>query len=137
MVVGYPDALRRAGLRVTQPRVELLSLLDCIPEPITHGDAVKLLGDKGGDPATTYRNLIRLVDVGLARIASVVGGVTYFERMSTDGKQHPHFHCQKCGTISCLQEAQITSAPPPSGPWNEALQEARLTFVGRCPNCRP
>lgn len=136
MVEGKGDArtrLRDAGLRVTQPRVELLRLLDRSTEPVCHSDAVRLLGERGGDPATAYRNLLKMVDVGLARVASTVGGVTYFEGAEAHAHGHPHFRCQACGTVSCLPEATIA---PPSGPWGEAVSEADLTFVGRCPDCR-
>lgn len=135
MRTGHTELLRKVGLRVTQPRIELLGLLDHTKEPITHADAVRLLGERGGDPATTYRNLLKLVEVGLARVASVVGGVTYFEKVSADGNSapHPHFHCRECGAISCLEEASVN---PPTGPWAESLKDAELTFVGRCPVCR-
>ena len=132
MATGRVETLREAGLRVTQPRVELLRLLDEAKTPLTHADAVRLLGEKGGDPATTYRNLLRMVDVGIARIASIVGGGTHFERAS-ESKLHPHFHCQDCGTVSCLRDACIALS---LGPWEEALSDAELTFVGTCPDCR-
>lgn len=127
------ERLREAGLRVTPARLGLLELLDGSAEPLSHGDAVERLGPRGGDPATTYRNLIKLVEVGLARVASTVGGITLFESTSRAEHEHPHFHCASCGTTSCLPETTVAA---PRGRWRKSVSEAELTFVGTCPECR-
>lgn len=128
-----PARLRELGLRVTPARVALLGLLDASDEPLSHAEAVERLGPRGGDPATTYRNLIKLVEVGLARVASTVGGITLFESTTRAEHEHPHFHCASCGTTSCLPE---TTVEAPRGRWRKAVKEAELTFVGTCPRCR-
>jgi Fe2+ or Zn2+ uptake regulation protein len=125
--------IKAAGLRVTQPRLALLRLLESSSGPVSHADAVRALGELGGDPATAYRNLVKLVEVGLAQVASTVGGVTHFEQARPHGRHHPHFRCAGCGIVSCLPGTQVA---PPTGPWNAAVAEAEVTFVGRCPRCR-
>lgn len=127
-----PARLREVGLRVTPGRRALLELLDESVEPLSHGEAVERLGTRGGDPATCYRNLIKLVEVGLARVASTVGGTTRFESTARVRHEHPHFHCGACGVTSCLPETKVEA---PQGRWQAAVKEAELTFVGRCPDC--
>lgn len=124
--------LRDAGLRVTAARRGLLELLDATEEPLSHGEAVERLGALGGDPATCYRNLMKLVETGLARVASTVGGVTRFESASRIRHEHPHFHCDRCGVTSCLPETKVEA---PRGRWKAAVKSADLTFVGQCPDC--
>ena len=129
--------LRDAGLRATAPRVAVLRLLDAADRPLSHAEVVEELGTDDWDAATLYRNLIKLNEVGLARVASRVGGVTRFAAQEEDGPTHvhPHFACRDCGEVRCLDEARL-SLPPSLTKWKQALDEAEVQLVGQCPDCR-
>lgn len=129
--------LRDAGLRATAPRVAVLRLLDDADRPLSHAEVVEELGTEDWDAATLYRNLIKLNEVGLARVASRVGGVTRFAVQQEDGPTHvhPHFACRDCGSVQCLDEARV-SLPPSLTKWRDALAEAEVQLVGQCPECR-
>ncbi len=129
--------LRDAGLRATAPRAAVLRLLSDAERPLSHAEVVEALGTDDWDAATLYRNLVKLNEVGLARVASRVGGVTRFaaQEDGTPTHVHPHFACRDCGSVRCLEEAQV-SLPASLKRWREALADAEVQLVGQCPECR-
>ena len=70
--------------------------------------------------------------MGLARVASTVGGMTRFESTARVRHEHPHFHCGSCGLTACLPQTKVEA---PRGRWRSAVKQAELTFVGQCPDC--
>ena len=128
--------LHEAGLRATAPRVAVLRLLHESARPLSHAEVVERIGTDEWDSATLYRNLIKLDEVGLARVASRVAGVTRFEAQEhgSDPHIHPHFACRECGAVTCLHDAKLTI--PSQSAWRDALLDADLQVVGRCPSCR-
>lgn len=128
--------LHDAGLRATAPRVAVLRLLSDTDRPLSHAEVVERIGTDDWDAATLYRNLIKLDEAGLARVASRVGGVTRFEAQRSDepAHVHPHFACRECGDVICLHDATLSI--PKDEAWRDALLDADLQVVGRCPGCR-
>jgi Fur family ferric uptake transcriptional regulator len=128
--------LHDAGLRATAPRVAVLRLLAESRRPLSHAEVVEAIGTDDWDAATLYRNLVKLDEVGLARVASRVGGITRFEAQELDEPPHihPHFACRDCGAVTCLHDAELSIPADPK--WREALLDADLQVVGRCPTCR-
>ena len=129
------ERLRDVGLRATAPRVAVLRLLTCAQKPLSHSEVVDAIGNDDWDQATLYRNLLKLVEVDLARVASKVGGVARYEARGDDDSPHlhPHFSCQKCGSVECLPEARLTG--PVSRRWNRSLEQSELQLIGDCPDC--
>ena len=128
--------VHQAGLRATAPRVAVLRLLSSSDRPLSHSDVVHAIGSDEWDQATLYRNLVKLVDAQLARVASHVGGIARYESRGEDEGPHlhPHFSCSACGAVECLPEAKLTG--PISQEWHASLVEAELQLVGQCPDCR-
>lgn len=94
------------------------------------------LGTRDWDQATIYRNLVKLAEAGLARIAGRGAGLVRYEIV--DGGEevahlHPHFVCNVCHTLACLPELIVPRYQPEG--WVEAIASAELQFVGRCPPC--
>ncbi|MGH1344574.1 MAG: Fur family transcriptional regulator [Nannocystales bacterium] len=129
-------ALHDAGMRATAPRVAVFRLLTDATRPLSHAEVVERIGTDDWDAATLYRNLIKLDEAGLARVASRVGGVTRFEAYGGDAPAHvhPHFACRECGNVTCLHDATLSI--PKDDVWREALLDADLQVVGQCPSCR-
>ncbi len=128
--------LHDVGLRATAPRVAVLRLLAETDRPLSHAEVVERIGTDDWDAATLYRNLIKLDEAGLARVASRVGGITRFEAHGEDepAHVHPHFACRDCGDVICLHEATLSI--PKDEAWRDALLDADLQVVGQCPRCR-
>ena len=130
------EELRDLGLRATAPRIAVLLLLRSADRPLSHGEVVDRLGTDDWDRATIFRNLGKLVEMDLARVASHLGGITRYEAVSNDGKDHlhAHFSCRLCGFVSCLPD---TALPLPRDPeWQAAVEGAEVQVVGTCPSCR-
>lgn len=126
--------IRDAGLRATAPRVAVLRLLTASPKPLSHSEVIEALGEDEWDQATLYRNLLKLAEVNLARVASQMGGIIRYEvRADDDPHVHPHFSCEKCGKVECLPGAKLGGKVDLR--WHESLEGSQLQLIGSCPDC--
>lgn len=130
------EELRDLGLRATAPRVAVLMLLRNADRPLSHAEVVQRLGTDDWDRATIFRNLAKLVEMDLARVASHLGGVTRYEALTDDSQEHlhAHFSCKQCGFVSCLPGTALPLPPDPE--WQAAIEGAEVQVVGTCPSCR-
>lgn len=96
-----------------------------------------MLGDTDWDPATVYRNLVKLRDVGIAAVVSRAEGIDRYALASPndDGHRHPHFVCEDCGQVACLP-ADLTASMAIDGPWAQSVRAATVQLRGECPDCR-
>jgi len=129
-------AVRNAGLRATPSRIAVLRLLRAADSPVSHSDVVAELASQAWDPATIYRNLTDLSDVGLARRTDVGDHVWRYEAI-TGGHQasaHPHFVCTECGSVECLPglEYVVTRAKTPRA---VRLKRVEVQLRGPCDAC--
>ena len=127
--------IREVGLRATAPRVAVLRLLTVAEKPLSHTEVIEAIGTDDWDQATLYRNLLKLVEADLARVASKVGGVTRYEARGDDDSPHlhPHFSCRTCRTVECLPEAKL--AGPVDRRWYQSLKTSEMQLIGDCPDC--
>jgi len=127
-------AVREAGLRATPSRLAVLHLLRAAQAPVSHSDVVAKLASQAWDPATIYRNLTDLSDVGLARRTDLGDHIWRFEAVSHAASAHPHFVCTECGTVECLPELEyvVTRAKTP-----RAIRQKRVEVQmrGLCDAC--
>ena len=128
--------LRSAGLRATVPRVAVLQLLAKTTQPLSHTEVVQQLLDGDWDPATIYRNLVKLREAGIALVVSRVDGVDryVFSTSDKDAHRHAHFSCEYCGIVECLPD-YITSAISLEGRWARSIEQAMIQIRGVCPDC--
>lgn len=94
--------LRRAGLKVTLPRIKVLQLLEGAPDSARHmsaEDVYKALLDLGEDVglATVYRVLTQFETAGLVTRHNFEGGHSVFEIASE--RHHDHMVCAETGKI--------------------------------------
>jgi Fur family transcriptional regulator, ferric uptake regulator len=125
------------SVRVTPPRVAVVSLLASQAQPVSRADVLRMLEGHRWDPATIYRTLVRLSAVGIVRIVSRSQGRARYElAVDAEGHRHdhPHFVCIECKKVACLPEAAV--APELEGPWRDAILGAAIQVEGRCPECR-
>lgn len=92
--------LRKAGLKVTLPRVKIMQILDASnPRHMSAEDVYKALIDAGEDVglATVYRVLTQFEAAGLVIRHNFAGGHAVFEL--DDGKHHDHIVCAETGEV--------------------------------------
>ena len=96
--------LSQKGLRVTAPRLAVLSVLAAAKSPISHTKVLDQLKKSSWDPATIYRNLVKLCDAQVAVVVSRANGIARYALAPEHGENHhhPHFICEKCGQVACL-----------------------------------
>ena len=128
--------LRGADLRVTRPRVAVLSAVHDHP----HADTESLIGAVRGAscrtcrtrPCTTY--CARSRPPGLVRRIQPSGSVARYE--SRVGDNHHHVVCRSCGDIAdvdcAVGEAPCLHASDDSG---FTIDEAEVIYWGLCPAC--
>lgn len=94
--------LRKAGLKVTLPRVKILQMLDSAVSGQRHmsaEDVYKALMEAGEDVglATVYRVLTQFEAAGLVERHNFDGGHAVFEL--ADGGHHDHMVCVDSGEV--------------------------------------
>jgi len=129
------DALRAAGLRVTDQRLAVLAALDGRPHAASdevHARVAEAL------PRTSlqavYVVLAALTGAGLVRRIEPAGSPARYERRI--GDNHHHVVCSVCGTVSDV-DCVVGHAPclTPSSDSGFVVQTAEVTFWGLCPSC--
>ena len=128
--------LKRHNLRVTGPRIAVLRILAEASLPLSYSDVLDLLGETDWDPATVYRNLIKLKEAGVARVASRVEGINRYVITVGDVSEHlhPHFVCNQCHQVSCLPD-ELSLALSVDGKWSDSIATAIVQLRGDCPEC--
>ena len=92
--------LRKAGLKVTLPRLKILEILEnSEPRHQSAEDIYKLLLETGEDIglATVYRVLTQFEAAGLVTRHNFEGGHSVFEL--DDGEHHDHMVCIETGEV--------------------------------------
>jgi Fur family transcriptional regulator, ferric uptake regulator len=93
------ENLKKAGLKVTLPRVKILEIMENTKEHLSAEEIYKTLLDSGEEIglATVYRVLTQLEAAGLVARHNFEGGQSVFELDS--GIHHDHLVCVKCGGV--------------------------------------
>ncbi|MEC8443094.1 MAG: ferric iron uptake transcriptional regulator [Pseudomonadota bacterium] len=100
--------LRKAGLKVTLPRVKILSILESNPDAhMSAEDVYRSLIDAGEDVglATVYRVLTQFESAGLVERHNFDGGHSVFELAR--GEHHDHMVDVDSGTVIEFSNEQI------------------------------
>lgn len=129
-------ALRKAGLKVTLPRLKILEMLQS-PENqhVSAEDLYKKLIEQGEEIglATVYRVLNQFDDAGIVSRHHFEGGKSVFEL--TSQHHHDHLVCLDCGRVieftdDVIEERQHEIAKR----HNITLTNHSLYLYGRCDN---
>ncbi len=135
MLSDLEHALRAAELRVTSPRVAVLSAVHDHP----HADTDALIGvvrARLGSVShqAVYDVLRALTDAGLVRRIQPPGSLARYE--SRVGDNHHHVVCRSCGAIADV-DCAVGETPclTASGDAGYEIDEAEVVYWGRCPAC--
>ena len=128
--------LNKYGLRITAPRLAVLSVLAEAKSPISHAKVLEKLKGSNWDQATIYRNLVKLCEAKVAVIVSRANGISRYAMSQEHGDHHhhPHFVCEQCGQVACLV-SEIAISIKSAGEWAKSIQSATVQLRGNCPKC--
>jgi Fe2+ or Zn2+ uptake regulation protein len=132
----WAHQLRAVGLRVTRPRLSVLSVLADHP----HADADTIMTGARElhpslSPQAVYGVLKALVAQGLVRRIEPARAPALFELRV--GDNHHHLVCRSCGAVADV-DCTVGAAPclVPSGTAGFVVDEAEVVFWGYCSDCR-
>lgn len=131
----FERMLREVALRVTSPRVAVLSAVHENP----HADTESIIGvvrDKLGAVShqAVYDVLKALTSAGLVRRIQPRGTVARYE--TRVGDNHHHVVCRSCEAIADI-DCAVGHAPclTASDDHGFAIDEAEVIYWGMCPEC--
>jgi Fur family ferric uptake transcriptional regulator len=125
--------LRRAGLKVTTPRLRILELLE--RHPGRHLSAEEIARQLGGQEdiglGTVYRVLTQFEAAGLVVRHHFEDGMAVFEL--NQGAHHDHIVCMDCGYVEefvdvAIEERQLAAAVR----LGFEVKDHSLILYGRC-----
>jgi Fur family ferric uptake transcriptional regulator len=133
--LDFEQVLRGAALRVTRPRVAVMSAVHTHP----HADTDSILGAVRRElpevsHQAVYDSLHTLTAAGLVRRIQPSGSVARYE--SRTGDNHHHVVCRSCAAISDV-DCATGEAPclDPSEDHGFTIDEAEVIYWGLCPSC--
>lgn len=130
------ERLRRAGLRVTAPRVAILTAIDAHPHLDADGVLTELAPRHPRLSVQSVHNVLRTLTANrvLRRIEPADSPALYESRV---GDNHHHVVCRGCGVVedvTCVAGHAPCLEPPDDSGFEIDLAE--VVFWGLCPACR-
>jgi Fur family transcriptional regulator, stress-responsive regulator len=127
--------VRAAALRVTRPRIAVLSAVHAHPHADTDS-IIRVVRERFGEVShqAVYDVLRVLTEVGLVRRIQPPGSVARYEARVRDN--HHHVVCRSCGAIADV-DCAVGNTPCLTAA-NDAgyeIDEAEVIYWGRCPQC--
>jgi Fur family ferric uptake transcriptional regulator len=127
--------LREVALRVTRPRVAVLTAVHSLP----HAETDSIIGAVRGvlpevSHQAVYDSLRTLTAAGLVRRIQPSGSVARYE--ARVGDNHHHVVCRSCGLVADV-DCAMGAAPclSASNDHGFTIDEAEVIYWGRCPDC--
>ncbi len=130
--------LRKAGLKITLPRVKILEILETSEmRHLSAEDVYKMLLESGEEVglATVYRVLTQFESAGLVTRHHFEGGHSVFEL--NEGTHHDHIVCVKCGKVEEFYDETIEKRQRAiAGKVGFDMTDHCLYIYGICAACR-
>lgn len=130
------DSIRSVGLKVTEPRIAVLSVVERDP----HIDAERIFQSirrtlPGTSVQAVHGVLAAFSQAGLLRRIEPAHSPALYERRVDDN--HHHIVCSACGAVEDV-DCTVGHSPclVPSSASGFQVQSAEVNFWGLCPNCQ-
>ncbi len=132
------ERLRKAGMKLTHQRSQVLKLLLDQTKPLSADEIFKKFEGKsaGMDLVTIYRILKKFEDCGLVTRLEFGDGVARFELTLESGHHHHHVICRKCQRVEALHKCELDQHVKMVEAMGYAQVSHRLDFFGICSRCQ-
>lgn len=138
MAVVETQDLRRAGLKVTLPRIKILEIMaNAGTRHMSAEDVYKSLLESGEEIglATVYRVLTQFETAGLVTRHHFEGGHSVFEL--NEGGHHDHIVCVRCGRVDEFTDEMIEERQREiAARSGYEMTDHSLYLYGICPECK-
>lgn len=136
------NKLKESGLRVTQARLDVASiLLRNLGKPLTSEEVfLKISKSKSlkCDQVSVYRVLSKYEDLGIVSKSNFQGEAARY-MIDECGKNHPHHHhffkCKSCDKIEPFEGCFISKKEKDLSSKGYTMLEHHIEITGICPRC--
>lgn len=130
------NILLSRGIKPTPNRILVIRELLKATHPSSLGDLEILLGFSM-DKASIFRALELFSEKELTHVIEDGSRSLKYELCHSDGShsvsdQHAHFYCEKCGTVTCLDDVKLPNVDIPG---TYKVKSINFMFKGICPDC--
>lgn len=129
------EILRTAGLKVTEPRIAILSQFIKKHVPLSALEIQQALKGQGSDVVTVYRTLTSFEKAGILRTVDLRREAVYYELAS---HHHHHIICTTCGVFEDIEDCDIAALGKKALSNSKkfsSIKDHALEFFGLCRNC--
>ena len=138
MSVEESQQLKKAGLKITVPRVKILQILEQSTEHHLSAESIyKILLEMGEEVglATVYRVLTQFESAGLISRLNFESGHSVFELTQAD--HHDHLICMACRRVEEFFDELIEQRQQfIANKFHFKMTDHALTIYGLCENCQ-
>jgi Fe2+ or Zn2+ uptake regulation protein len=135
---NFSQWLVQQGLRSTPLRLEVLEILGNAPRALRAQEILELIRTRRrGNKVTVYRILEDFTRRGIVRKLSLEGRGNHFELACEHHPPHPHFQCQSCREVQCLEPVALHKMwAELRGPVGNRADHIDIKVAGLCHKCR-
>ena len=135
---NFPKVLAQHKIRPTTLRLQVLEILGSADRAWQAQEILAAVrARRSVNKVTIYRILDDLVKLGLVRKLPTEGAAAYYELACEHYPPHPHFQCQACGEIQCLEPVALERVwQEIKGPLGNRADRLEIRVAGLCHKCR-
>jgi len=135
---NFPEVLVRRLLRPTPLRLKVLETLESENRAWQAREILDAIrARRPVNKVSIYRILDDLVRLGLVRKLPSEGTAAYYELACEHHPPHPHFQCQTCGEVQCLEPVSLEHIwQELKGPVGNLVDRLEIRVAGLCHKCR-
>jgi Fur family transcriptional regulator, ferric uptake regulator len=135
---NFPAALARCRLRPTPLRLMVLETLGSEDRAWQAREVLEAIRSRRRvNKVSVYRILDDLVRLGLVRKLPGEGTAAHYELACEHHPPHPHFQCQSCGAMQCLQPVPLEDLwRELRGPSGNRVDRLEIRVAGICRRCQ-
>lgn len=128
--------IRKAGMRITKPRVALIEALARRTAPVSIEALHHELNDVACDLVTVYRCLAAFERIGIVRRSFQHNGTSMYELVLTARPKHYHIVCKHCGSTEPVDYFPIDGVERVLRERGYSELTHLVEFFGVCPSCQ-
>jgi len=135
---NFSEVLARRLLRPTPLRLKVLETLGSENRAWQAREILAAIrAQRPANKVSIYRILDELTRMGLVRQVSSEGRPAYYELACEHHPPHPHFQCQACGEVQCLEPVPLERLwQELKGPLGNRVDRLEIRVAGLCHKCR-
>ena len=133
---SYVESLRKANLRVTEPRLAIIQALLKKHGPFTVEEIQGNITQEACDLATIYRTLASLEKAALVKRCDFGDGSARYELKGQEDHHHHHVICKGCKKVEVLDDCELEAIDSFAQKRGFTEITHSLEFFGICPSCR-